>query len=191
MITVSQTGLTELTKALKGVERKISINLAAAINATAKKTTTYAARELKSHLTVPVGILKKALRAKSKASANRLQARIEVWEGYPIPLKYFRAKQTKKSGVTYKVDPKAGRKSIIRDAFIAKQYGNNVYKRVGKDRGPLEKLHGPSPGIAFKEAGLEDKVRRFAEAELPKQIDRRIRLALLREAGIVNQRKGS
>lgn len=189
MISVSSTQVDELAKSLKGLMKKVDRNLATAINATAKKTTTFAARELRKELKVPVNVLKKILRNKARATPDRLQARITVWTGYPIPLKYFSASQTKK-GVTYRISPKQKGKMIYRDAFIAKQYGGNVYRRVGKERGPLQKIFGPSPGAAFAAAGLEGKVRDFAQKELPKQIDRRIRLANLREAGVVKKKTG-
>jgi hypothetical protein len=186
-IQVSIQGMSELASALKGVEKKIKINLAAGINATAKKVTTFAARELKKTLPVPVGILKKALRAKGKANQKKLYAIVAINKGYPIPLKYFGAKQTK-SGVTYRIQ-KGGRRSINRKWFVVPQYGNGVFVRLGQKRYPIETVYGPSPSEAFKAAGLESKVRQFAESELPKQIDRRIRLALLRASGVVKQRK--
>lgn len=181
----------ELREALKGVKAKLPREIATAVNATARTTRTAAARELRSDLSVPVRILKKSIAIKGKATKNNTSAVIRFWGGYPIPLKYFGAKQTKKSGVTFKISPRHNRRSVIRDAFIARQYGGNVYRRKGKPRGPLEKLHGPSPGESFEKAGVLNVALATAKKELPKQMKRRINLMLLRAAGTVPQRKGS
>jgi hypothetical protein len=192
MITVSVGGLNELSQAVKNMKNGLRINLSTAIAKTAKKTTTFAARELKKTLPVPVRILKKAIRIKSRPTPNRLQATITVNQGYAIPLKYFGAKQLKNGAVTFRVSTAKGSpRRIDRQAFIVKQYGGNVYRRKGKERGPLEQLYGPSPSEAFIAAGLESKVRDFAQKQLPLEIKERIRLALLRNAGLVAKRKGS
>lgn len=187
-IGIADAQIKALRKALGDVQKNLNREIATAVNATTRKVVTAAARELKKDLTVPVKILKKAIRTKYKASKNNPSAIVALWGGYPIPLKYFRATQTK-SGVTYKIHPRHNRKSIDRKAFIAKQYNNNVYRRIDKARGPLEKVHGPSPGDSFEKAGIGKLVERIARDELPKQIDRRIRLLLLRASGQVPQRK--
>jgi len=177
-----------LIKALGDAHKKLPIEFAAAVNATAKKATTAAARALAKELPVPVRILKKAIKTKQKASPGK-PAIIRLWEGHPIPLKYFAAKQTK-TGVTYKLKRANKRRSIMRSAFIPQAYGGNVYIRKTASRGPLEQIYGPSPGEAYKDAGVEAIVVKVATEELPKQIERRVRLVLLRAQGIVGQRKG-
>jgi excinuclease UvrABC nuclease subunit len=187
-ISVDAKSLKELRNALKGVEKKIPRELATAINATAKKVRLETARELRKVLTVKTTVLKKAIKIKKKASAKSTKATVFFADGHPIPLKYFRARQLKRGGVTYKIDPKFNRKSIIRDAFIVEQYNANVYRRTGKERGPLEKLYGPAPSEAFEKAGIAKVARTVAATELPKQVQRRIRLLALRQQGIVKQR---
>ena len=189
-IEVSIPQIKELREAIQGVKTNINREIAAAVNATARKVRTQAARALKQELTVPVRILKKAITSKSKATKDRPTAIVRLWNGYPIPLKYFKAKQTKKSGVTYKINPKHGRRSIMRDAFIVTKYGGAVVKRVSKERGPLEVQYGPSPGTAFERGNVLKVARATAEAELPKEMKRRIRLVLLRAAGKLPQNRG-
>ena len=54
--------------------------------------------------------------------------------------------------------------------------GEHVYKREGKKRLPIQKLHGPSPwGITVKNKLDKLIAGRDVEPELIKQIDRRIR----------------
>ena len=181
-VTVSGTKLAALKAALKNTKRKLERELSTAINATAKKVTLEAARQLKAEMTVSVKMIKKLIRVTSKATPGNPRAWIGLSEGYPIPLKYFRAKQLKR-GVAFKVNPKVRAKSILRDAFIVEQYGGNVYKRKTKNRFPLEKQFGPKPGDFFEAAGIVAKAKALAESELEKQMDRRIRFVLLESAG--------
>ena len=185
---VDARSIRELRRALKGVEKKLPRELATAINATARKVKLETARELRKVLTVKVSVLKKAIRIKGRATARRTQATVFFAIGHPIPLKYFRARELKKGGVTYKVNPTFNRKSIIRDAFIIQRYSQNVYRRKTKERGPLEKLYGPAPSEAFEKAGITKLAMAVASVELPKQIQRRIRLLILRQQGLVKPR---
>lgn len=184
MITVSvnQASLDGLRRALSGTKRKLERELATAINATARKVRLEAARDLRQQMAVPVKVLKKVIKGKSKAKPGQLYAVIGFFRGYPIPLKYFKATQTKK-GVTYKINPKVKVKSIVRDAFIVKQYGGNVYKRKTEKRFPLEKQFGPAPGDFFEKAGILARATKLAETELEKQIKRRIRFIELKKSG--------
>lgn len=170
--------------ALGSLERRAPREVATALNATAKKVRIVAARALKKELNCPVKVLKKAIRNKSKANHETLTAVVGLFRGYPIPLKYFKPTQLKR-GVTYKTNPKLKGKSVLRDAFIAKQYGGRVYRRRGKARGPLQQVYGPSPGDAFEQAGIEQLATKTAQEELPKEMDRRIRFLLLKAAGTI------
>ena len=185
---VKVTGVEELAKVFNGVEKLIARNIATAINATKKKAVTFASRELRQTLPVPARILKKTLATKSKATENKPYARLVMWTGYPSPLRYFGAAKTKK-GVTYRRSKADKGRMIAKDAFIIRK-GGKVYRRVGKERGPLVEVFGPSPGDAFAAAGLEQKVLAFVEKQLPLEIKERVRVALLRQAGIIKQRTG-
>jgi hypothetical protein len=187
-LTVDPKLIKELRGALKDVEKKLPRELATAINATARKVRLETSREMRKVLTVKVTVLKKAIKIKKKANPKSTQATVFFADGHPIPLKYFRAKQLKRGGVTYKINPTFNRKSIIRDAFIVERYSGNVYRRTGKQRGPLEKLHGPAPSEAFEKAGIAKLAKTVAATELPKQVQRRIRLLALRQQGIVKPR---
>ena len=181
-ISVDKASIERIKTALGDLSRRMPRELATAINATAKKVRFEAAKELKKSLKVPVRILKKVIATKSKAKADSLQAVIGLWEGHPIPLKYFGAKQIKR-GVTYKIDPRLKGKSVLRDAFIPTQYGGRVYRRKGKARGPLEQVYGPKPGDVFAQTDLIAKATAVARTELPKQIERRIRFLTLKASG--------
>ena len=97
--------LEDIRQSLGAKANRLSREVATAINATGKKVRFEASKELKKELKVPVKVLKKAIKTKSNATKDQLQAIIRLWKGYPIPLKYFGAKQQKRGGVTYRINP--------------------------------------------------------------------------------------
>ncbi len=204
MITVgiAKGQLDAIRQSLGDKASRLPREVATAINATAKKVRFEASKALKQELKVPVKVLKKAIKTKSNATKDQLQAIIRLWKGYPIPLKYYgatevgkakkpkkakgkktKAKKQKAVGVTYRINPGHKVKSILRDAFIVKQYGGNVYRRVGANRWPIKQVYGPSPGEAFEAAGIGALAAKVAASELPKQLQRRIRFLMRQTSG--------
>ena len=175
--------LDAIRQSLGDKARRLPREVATAINATSKKVRFEASKALKQELKVPVKVLKKAIKTKSNATTDQLQAIIRLWKGHPIPLKYFGARQQKRGGVTYRINPGHKVKSILRDAFIIKQFGGNVFRRVGPSRWPVKQVYGPSPGDAFEAAGIGPLAAKVAAEELPKQLQRRIRFLLLKQSG--------
>lgn len=181
--------LKEMTDALGEMSRRLPRHMATAINKTSNKVRSEAAKILVTELNAPQKILKKAIRIKSKANQSETRAKIGFWEGYPIPLKYFKAKQTKRDGLTYKTMKGANRRSVIRDAFLVPgHFGGNVVRRVGNDRGPLIVVYGPSPGSVYESTGVVKKSLMIARKELPKQMQRRIREIGLSRSGAIKLR---
>jgi hypothetical protein len=181
-------GMEEFAKLLKGSEKQINRNVATAINETKKKAVTFASRQLKTELPVPVRILKKTLETKSVARENKLYARMNMWGGYPISLRHFQAKMTKQ-GVTYRRSKSDKGRMISAGAFIIRK-GGKVYRRAGKERGPLVEVFGPSPGDAIKVLALGPKVLGFIQEQLPLSVERRLRAIKLAQSGTIKLRKG-
>lgn len=184
---VKVTGVEELANALKGVEKHIARNIATAINETKKKAVTLAARELGEIVPIPIKILKKLLSTKSKATENKTYARFSMMKGYPISLRYFNAKRAY-GAVTYRRSKLDKGRMIALGAFIIRK-GGKVYRRVGLERGPLKEVFGPSPGQFFSE-GIEAKVLALIQDQLPLRVKEKIRVILLRQAGIIKPKKG-
>lgn len=182
ILTINQSQINSLKQALVGTARKLEREVKTAVNAVAKKVALEAARDLSKEMPLKIGTLKKIVKQKAKATNERPRAVIGIGKGYPVPLKYFKAKQIKR-GVTYKLSKKAKGKSVLRDAFIVKRYGNNVYKRAGTGRGPLQQQYGPSPGEYFEGLRIVERSIERARDELVKQMDRRIRFVLLEQSG--------
>lgn len=181
-LTINKGQIDRLKQALEGTSRKLEREIKTAVNATSKKVALEAARDLSKEMPLKIGTLKKIVRQKAKATNERPRAVIGIGRGYPVPLKYFKAKQIKR-GVTYKLSKKAKSKSVLRDAFVVRRFGNNVYKRAGTSRGPLVQQYGPAPGEYFEGLRIIERSLERARAELEKQMDRRIRFVLLEKTG--------
>ena len=182
-IKIDQGQLKRLEQSLGEKAKRLPRELQTAINATARKVASEAAKDLAKILPLKQATLKKIVRQKSKATAGKLRARVGIGEGYPIPLRMFKPTQLKR-GVSVKM-VRGQKRSIVRDAWIAKQWGNHVYKRTTAERYPIAKQFGPKPGDYFAELGTERKARATAETELKKQIEKRIRFNVLKSQGVI------
>ena len=183
-ITIAQGSIDRLKQVLGDLSKSYKREIAIAANETAKKVAFEASKQLKQELKVAVKILKKAVKQNKKATPDKTRTSINFFGGYPIPLKYFGAKSDKKTGrVTFRIDPKTKGKATLlgrQGAFIPDKYSGNVVKRTSKERGPLRVQYGPSPGSVYKRIQLVPKMLVVAQAELPKQVQRRIRFLTLK-----------
>lgn len=165
----------ELERALgQDAPKKLKREIVSAINATAKRTVNLLAKEVGKEIAVPQKDIKQGISVTRKAVAEKLSAQVTQQESVRLSLKRFGANQTKE-GVTYRISKTKGRQ-FIKSAFMPVVLGEHVYKRQGKKRLPIQKLHGPSPwGITVKNKLDKLIAGRDVEPELIKQIDRRIR----------------
>lgn len=165
----------ELERALgQDAPKKLKREVAAAINAVGRRTINILAKEVGKELAVPQKDIKQGILVTKKATPDKLSAEVTQRESQRLPLKRFGANQTKE-GVTYRISKTKGRQ-FIKSAFMPVVLGEHVYKRQGKKRLPIQKLHGPSPwGITVKNKLDTLIAGRDVEPELIKQLDRRIR----------------
>jgi plasmid maintenance system antidote protein VapI len=182
-ISIDQGKVERLKQSLGKKAHRLPREIQTAINATARKVASETAKDLAKILPLKQKTLKKIVKQKSKATADNLRAVVSVGEGYPIPLRMFKPTQLKR-GVSVKMRRGQSR-SIVRDAWIARQWGNHVYKRTTAERLPIEKQFGPSPGEYYGQLGTKAKAEATARAELQKQIERRIRFNVLKNQGTI------
>jgi hypothetical protein len=183
--TVQQRRVNELSKVLKGSDKKVRRQLAIAVNATSKKTQGGIAKEVAKELATAQMNIKKTITIKKKADGKDKvpSAVVSQTQTERIPLRDFGARQNKK-GVSYKVSKSKGRKTI-RSAFQVQTIGGHVFKRRGKSRKPIDKLFGPSPWGVFIKNGIKKPIVKESKRELIKQIERRIRFMKLKESGAI------
>lgn len=178
-------GVQELKKVLGEQADRLPRELATAVNATAKATKRQMAKEVTQELAVPQKVVVATLKETRKATKAELKAAVRINKTGRISLKEFGARQNKK-GVSYKISKSQGRK-FVPGAFqgpkpgaISAKWRGHAFKRVGKSRLPIVKLKGPSPFGVFVKRGATPKVVDFADAELEKQVKRRVRAVMVR-----------
>ena len=168
VVSWSGDGLVRVEAALKdiaGSSRKRTV-LRRAINHTGDKVHTRVVRALARQIRAPQHVIKKygAVR-RIKANAQDLTYTIRS-DGGPIPLKYFRANQTRK-GVS--AAPWGNRK-VYRHAFLISKFANHAFWRAGPKRLPIERIAGPN---VPKEL-VKDQARQVFEQVTSKELPERV-----------------
>lgn len=169
------------TTPIENLSRRFPKQAPAMISRAVNKTGVFARKrvvqELRDHINVKVGELKRRNVILKRGTREKPGATITI-TGSRIPLILFAANQIK-SGTTYKIDPKGGREKI-REAFIT--YANYmgvskqaVFARKGKRRLPIRQLFGPSvPHVMIEEKvtiDLKDEIQHKLEKEAASQVD--------------------
>lgn len=209
MITFDATQLTRLSELMHADHKKIRSEMYKSVNATAKKTVGLMARQISTELAATQKVIKQNVRVVKKADARQqdITSVVAVKKSGRLPLRMFNAKQTA-GGVSYKASKTKGRRTI-KSAFIPSaksprrdsstgRYlkvervpiaGGNVFKRTSASRLPIVKLYGPSPWGVFTKNDMKQIVEPQAGDELQKQLEKRIRYNVLKQAGKLNWQK--
>lgn len=180
----------KLRKLLNDNASKIKKEIATAINATAKMGQREVSKVVRQELAAPKKTVDKTISISRKANARQLGATVKLSKTRRISLREFGPKQNAR-GVAFKISKTKGRQ-FVAGAFQGPKPGvmkvswrGNAFIRAGKSRLPIVKLKGPSPWGVMVKKKLEKPTGEAIQAELRKQIDRRIRLLMLRASGQV------
>jgi len=189
-LTVDKRELRELEAMVKATRRKLPNELKIAINATARKTKTTMSRQVRQELATSAKAVNRTVKITSKATRTSLHSNVRLSKTARVSLKEYKARHTR-SGVSYKISKRQGRKTVA-GAFMGPKPGatavklrGHAFKRVGKKRLPIQKLHGPSPWGVFKVQKLKQPTVKATRQELTKQIRRRIRFLRLKKSGTI------
>lgn len=131
-----------------------------------------------------VAIKKKDLDPHLTATRHGDGGVVRLKESRRIPLREFGAKDTKKKGVTYKIDKNKPRQRI-KDAFAVSKFGGHIYRRVGKKRLPIRKLYGVSAWGVIVKNNYVPEIETYARERLQINLTRRVNLQVLRRTGVV------
>ena len=145
----------EQRERIKGIKGGFEKAFKRAAGRVATQGRTEISKGLRQHINIKAGDLKPVLQVgRSKQGAS-----ITLKESQRISLRYFGATQNSK-GVTYKMNKGKGR-SFIEGAFqgprpgaVKASWKGNVFKRVGKERLPIQKLMGASAWGVFVDKGM-------------------------------------
>jgi hypothetical protein len=188
--------LTRLKAAVGKAGKKFSKEIAGAINDVSKKTRLEMGRGIREHVKMSKVESEKTLKMSSKATETNLSVTVSL-RSTRRPrrpgLQHFNAKQNKK-GVTYRVSATKGKsgKGFVAGAFMGpspgkfapKLYGG-VFKRVGKSRLPVVRLHGVSAYGAYVKNELSGPQAKQITDDLKYQMERRIKFNILRAEGLI------
>lgn len=190
VIEVDAQQLKQLTDAVHRSGKNLNKEIAGAINAVAKKTKLKIGRDIRATVNLKKEESERPLKMRATATAGSLQAVVTLKKTQRLGLRHFGAKQDKK-GVTYKISKKGGRQRVNgafqgpRPGLIKVSWKGNVFIRAGKDRLPIVQLQGVSAWGAYVKNNLEGPQVQAINDELSKQIERRIKLNVLRANGLV------
>lgn len=201
-VKIDKNSLKDLYVAAAEFEKGIPRHLRAAVNKTAKTIRVQIAKRLGRVMTIknnfpPKEIkkaetLKKSIKAKTMASAEKAEARLGFDGGYPFPLKYFNARpiirrrKGKKSyaGIKYTTSKKQGMRKNSWYFMVAK-FNHHVYERIGNQAKPIKRVYGPSPGDYYSDIQAVPTALQIAKERLPIEIKRRIRAIMLEKKGTI------
>ncbi|WP_459778639.1 hypothetical protein, partial [Bartonella henselae] len=122
--------------------------------------------------------IRRGVYIKEKATARFLETDL-IGSGTPLPLKFFKAKETK-HGVTYTL---FGKKQILTHGFIKGgsfpkrvdlKMGGNVFQRDDGDQFPIAKQEGPSIAKVMSKPEIASAIAQYANERLTKNIQRQL-----------------
>lgn len=191
-IEINAKQLTALRKACGEAKKSFAKELAAGINATTKATRTKISKDIRSVVAMKKKDVDSKLKITSKATAQNPVGHLVLEAGRRAGLQYYDARQDNR-GVSYKIKPKGGRQRV-NGAFMgptpgtfAPKLNGGVFKRAGTTRLPIIKLYGVSAIGAWLKNDFSNDTVGFISKGLEKQMERRIKLNVLRANGLVSK----
>ena len=191
-IEINANQLTALRKACGEAKKSFAKELAAGINATTKATRTQISKDIRSVVAMKKKDVDAKLKITSKATAQNPVGHVVLEAGRREGLQYYDARQDKR-GVSYKIKPGGGR-SRVNGSFmgptpgvLAPKLNGGVFKRAGSTRLPIVKLYGVSAIGAWLKNDFTADTIGFISKGLEKQMERRIKLNVLRANGLVSK----
>jgi hypothetical protein len=116
-----------------------------------------------------------------KARSSDLEAVLTVRQ-QGLPASYFSPKQVKKKGggVTVKVKRSGGRTQLAKAFIATMRYGEQVFIRTTKARGPVKALYGPSLMQLFSGRHIKNLISNLVRTKLPELIRHEIEFRMSR-----------
>jgi hypothetical protein len=182
--------LQRLTQSVAAAKKSLTKELAGAINDVGKKTKLDMGRNIRKKVAIPKDEVEKPLSIRARATEANLSAVVSLKKTPRLGLRHFGARQDKR-GVSYKIDKTGGRKRVNsafqgpRPGVMRMKWKGNAFRRVGPSRLPIVQLKGVSAYGTYKKNEMAGPQVKSIETELTKQLERRIKLNVLRANGLV------
>jgi len=191
IVSVDSASVASLKKAIEGTARTLRKEIRIALNATAKKAKSLTNKEIRTELAnITASNIDYTMKVHLSDGESDLTASLEVKKTDRLSLRHFKPRQIK-AGTSYQISKTKGRRTVVgafqgpRVGLMKASWRGNAFRRAGKSRLPIIKLRGPSPwGVmtAGKKTGPSEAL---IDAELKKQIERRVRFITLKKAGAI------
>lgn len=147
------------------------------LNKTAANVRTSASTAIRQRRALSAKVVRDAMAVRKATNQNLVSSLVVT--GRPIPLKDYKANQTKR-GVTVAVTP--GKRSLVSHrgnrGFIIDKIGGHVFARQGKGRLPVKKLFGPSLPSTFVQEQVKAAWTATAREAMPKRLAEEVRFEL-------------
>ncbi len=187
-IGVNESQLRDLTETLAHVTNGVPRAISGAINKVLPKARTRFVKAVGDRITVPARAIRERVAIRKATPAN-LEGFVTVTRR-PIPLIEFKARQTKRGGVTVQVRKGTAREKFP-DSFIATMTSGHtgVFRRRFKGKGrvprlPIDERYGPTVlGIVTGAPGLLQHELVVATEDLQRQIGSQVDRLLQRKKG--------
>jgi len=189
-IEINRGQLQRLADAVSASGKKLTKEIAGAINQVSRKTKLEMGRDIRKKVAIPKEEVEKPLSIRAQATEGNLSAVVSLKETKRLGLRHFGARQDKR-GVSYKIDKQGGRKRVNgafqgpKPGVMRMKWKGNAFKRVGASRLPIVQLKGVSAYGTYKKNEMAGPQVKSIESELTKQLERRIKLNVLRASGLV------
>jgi hypothetical protein len=191
-IEINADQLKRLAESVSAAKKSLTKELAAAINAVSKKTKLEMGREIRATVNINKDEAEKPLSIRAAASPQSLQAVVSLRKTPRLGLRHFGARQDKR-GVSFKISKQGGRNRVDgafqgpKPGVMNVKWKGNAFRRVGKERLPIIHIRGVSAfGAYVKNKFTKPQIKRIND-ELRKQMERRIKLNILRAEGLVSK----
>jgi hypothetical protein len=191
-IEVNAKQIKRLTEAVGKARKNFPRELAAAVNSVSKKTRISIGRRIRQTINLKKADAEKPIKIKKTATAQTPVGVVSIDRETRAGLQHFAARQNAR-GVSYKISKQGGRKLVAgafmgpRPGVLAPKLNGGVFKRVGKSRQPIVKLYGVSPYGAYAKNNMSKAEVEFINKSLMTEMERRIKLNILRASGLVSK----
>lgn len=182
-VTIDPSQIARMKAVIENTGRNLRKELVIACNQTARKTQGVIAKQLAAKLNLKQKVSKRGVRVTRTASGQDISATVEVNKDKRFNLTAFIGTKQAATGVSYKTMRKGSRK-VAKGSFEVAKWGGRTFKRVGKKRTPIRSLKGPSQWGVFVVGKMVQPTVQEAEAELKKNIDKRIRTIQRKASGL-------
>jgi hypothetical protein len=182
-------GMNELLAKMDEVADNLPKEVNIVLGISARKVQSRLSKEIGRELNTPQKNIKR--QTSREVNRQRVTATVKIRKSARIPLRDFKARQTKQ-GVSAKISKRKGVKKY-RNSFIIARFGNHAFTRGRNPKNrKITKMMGPSPwGVIVRNNRVMDRTMKWSKIIVLREMKERVRYLTRKKAGGLNwQQKG-